>query len=106
MSHPRVTQEPTYSGLACEGLSDELCGLPLRVPQAALADHRILEKMLDDVRVRTFHKVSIKRGGSRSLLTRTEFAEESHLAFTRWSGDSGLRLLSTFTLPHPFAKAE
>lgn len=55
-----MTQEPTYSRFACESLGDELGGLPLRVPQAALPDHSILEKMLDDVRMRTFNEVSVK----------------------------------------------
>lgn len=54
---PRVTQEGTYGRLAGEGLCDELCSLPLRVPQAAFPDHCILEKMLDDIRVGTFNKV-------------------------------------------------
>lgn len=61
---PRVTQEPTYSRLARERLCDELRGLPVRVPQAALPDHRILEKMLDDIRVGAFNEVP-KRGEGR-----------------------------------------
>lgn len=58
---PRVTQEATYSRFACESLCDELGCLPLRVPQAAFPDHGILEKMLDDIRVRTFNEVPIRR---------------------------------------------
>lgn len=60
-SQPQVTQELTHSRFACEGLCDEFRSLPLCVPQATFADHRVLKKMLDDIRVGTFNKVPTSR---------------------------------------------